>query len=372
MKGLARRLESPIIMVAGGDDLNDNSYPNRCASGEFNGIGEAMAKLGMASNHPELANVPLVGIGHSHGGDYWNWYNACHPEKMAVVFVHASGGVNYSAGSLRVPVIYELGTGDLIENGSKKPRAGMFVNRAKGAPMALVIGQGEGHNNVTPASLAMVIDIIEVFFKLRVPSDADAARGPVALLPIDETKAWLGNLYTKEIAPYASYMGNKALTSVLPTEELARKWKDTGPGLPMSITLPGDTCGWCGNPKDEPKAGAAPPPSSAPPPVDAGATSPADSGSAPPPSTGNPMPVPPPVSPSGTGGAPGGSAPMGGSDPGKRPDAAPAPTGTPDGASKPAVGGCAVAIAPAPAEARWWLIAVALGLAVLARRRRRG
>jgi MYXO-CTERM domain-containing protein len=255
-KDLAKRMDAVIITVSGGDDLNDNSYPNRCASGEFNGIGEAMTKLAMMSNHPELANVPLVTIGHSHGGDYWNWYNACHPEKVAMVFVHASGGVNYSAASLRTPVLYELGTGDLIENGSKKPRAGMFVNRGKGAPMALVIGQGEGHNNVSAASLAMVIELIEATVKLRIPAEADPAAGPVKLRDIREDSGayWLGNLYTKEIAPYNMYMGNKAHTAFLPSEEIAKKWKETGPGLPTSIMLPTDTCGWCGNPKDEPKA----------------------------------------------------------------------------------------------------------------------
>ena len=144
-KDLAKRLDSVIVTVSGGDDLNDNSYPNRCASGEFNGIGEALDKLAMASNHPELSHAPVVGLGHSHGGDYWNWYNACHPERMAAVFVHASGGVNYSGASLKVPVFYTLGTGDLIENGSKKPRAGMWANRAKGAPMTMVIAMG-GHD----------------------------------------------------------------------------------------------------------------------------------------------------------------------------------------------------------------------------------
>src|SRR4051794_3448566 len=133
-KDLAKRLDSAIVMVAGGDDLNDGSYPGRCASGEFNGIGEALDKLAMASSHPELSHAPIVGLGHSHGGDYWNWYNACHPERMAAVFVHASGGVNYSAASLKVPVFYTLGTDDLIERGSGKPRAGMFANRGKGAP----------------------------------------------------------------------------------------------------------------------------------------------------------------------------------------------------------------------------------------------
>ena len=260
-RDLATRLQAAIVMVEGGDDLNDNSYPNRCASGEFNGIPQALAMLATASNHPELAHAPMVGIGHSHGGDYWNWFNACHPERMAMVFVHASGGVNYSAAALKTPVVYELGTGDLIENGSKKPRAGMFANRSKGAPMSLVIGQGEGHDNVTPLSLGMVIELIEGIFKLRVPADSDGLKGPVRLNDINEAsgKYWVGDLYTKEVAAYGAFTGNKALTSFLPSEAIARKWKETGPGLPMSIELPSGTCGWCGNPKDEPKASAAGP-----------------------------------------------------------------------------------------------------------------
>jgi hypothetical protein len=281
MRELATRIGAAMAIVSGGDDLNDNSYPNRCASGEFNGIGEALEKIAMTSNHPEIKHAPLVGIGHSHGGDYWNWYNACHPERMAAVFVHASGGVNYSKASLKVPVIYELGTGDLIENGSKKPRAGMFVNRiAKGAPMSLVIGPGEGHNNVAPASLAMVIDLIEATFKLRVPADADPAAGPVLLNDIDEKSGsyWLGDLYAKEIAPYNDYKGNKATTVFLPNETVAKKWKETGVPMPMNIMLPTDTCNWCGTPKDEPVAkpgGMAPvgqPPTASP--ADAGASTP--------------------------------------------------------------------------------------------------
>src|SRR5215213_1611958 len=76
-KALANKIQAAIVIVGGGDDLNDNSYPNRCASGEFNNVPMALTKLGEASMHPELANVPLVAVGHSHGGDYWNWFNAC-------------------------------------------------------------------------------------------------------------------------------------------------------------------------------------------------------------------------------------------------------------------------------------------------------
>jgi MYXO-CTERM domain-containing protein len=379
-KGLANRIQAAIVIVGGGDDLNDNSYPNRCASGEFNGIPMAMVKLGEASNHPEFANAPLIGVGHSHGGDYWNWFNACHPERMAMVFVHASGGVNYSAASLKVPVLYELGTGDLIENGSKKPRAGMFVNRNKGAPMALVIGQGEGHDQVTPTSLGMVIDIIEATVKLRIPADADPAKGPVKLNAIDEMSGryWLGNLYTKEVAPYGMYMGDKGMTAFLPSAEVAQKWKMTGPGLPMSIVLPKDTCSWCGNPKDEPKisdnnpdpgsnaspssdGGAPPSPTNPdPPPPDAAPTTPPSnptgggSSMMPPPSNPNPtptpMPAPRPPPPAGTGGSGGGSG------------------GTTAGGSSPVSGGCSVGGGLSPGAPGALLLGLGLLLAVRRRK----
>ena len=328
---LAKRLDSVIVMVSGGDDLNDNSYPGRCASGEFNGIGEALDKLAMASNHPELSHAPIVGLGHSHGGDYWNWYNACHPERMAAVFVHASGGVNYSAASLKVPVFYTLGTMDLVERGSGKPRAGMWANRAKGAPMTLVIGVGGHDTQFSAEEYQIVTDILEAIFKMRVPAEADGAKGPVQLYDIVEGPGtWLGDLYTKEISAYPDFKGDKALTAFLPNAELAMKWKPNGPALPKSIMLPtSGPCGWCGNPKDEPKvtgSNPAPPMSGAP-----------DGGTAPAPDAD----VSQPTSVADAGG--GGSAP-----PAKK-DAAPATTPPPDEEppatppARPASGGCSVA-----------------------------
>jgi MYXO-CTERM domain-containing protein len=295
-----------------------------------------------------------------------------------MVFVHASGGVNYSAASLKVPVLYELGTGDLIENGSKKPRAGMFANRGKGAPMSLVIGQGEGHDQVTALSLGMVVDLIEAIVKLRVPADADPSKGPVRLNEINEASGnyWLGNLYTKDIAPYGQYMGDKALTAFLPNEAVAMKWKMTGPGLPMSIMLPTGTCGWCGNPKDEPKtsntnpdpgpgmvpstpadagggggSGAADAGYPDPLPPDAASTTPpatsppANPPTTPPSTTPRPQPMPAPSGTGGSGGA--GGAPAGGSS---------------------VAGGCSVGAGASPAAPAGLLLL--LGAAWIARRRR--
>jgi MYXO-CTERM domain-containing protein len=355
---LAKRLEAGMAVVSGGDDLNDGSYPNRCKSGEFNAVPDAFTKLAMMTNHPELANVPLVTLGHSHGGDYWNWFNACHPERVAMVFVHASGGVNYSAAALKTPVFYTLGTDDLKERGSGMPRAGMFVNRAKGAPMSLVIQPGGHDSDFTPEGYQLITALIEGIFKLRVPADADASKGPVVLNEINEASGqyWVGDIYTKEISRYADFKGNKALTSFLPTEELANKWKATGPALPMDIKLPGDHCGWCGDPKDEPKTipvGTAPPP---PNPSSGGSD-----GSA-------PTPAPDP----GTGSTP---PPAGGyADASAAPSPTPTPTPTGGGDTTPppvtprkkATGGCSVA----GGETELAPLAL-LGLAALLRRRRR-
>jgi hypothetical protein len=372
---LAKRAELGIAVVAGGDDLNDGSYPGRCKSGEFNNIPMAFDKLATMTNHPELAHAPLVGLGHSHGGDYWNWFNACHPDRMAMVFVHASGGVNYTAGALKTPVFYTLGTSDLIENGSKKPRAGMFVNRFKGAPMTMVIGEGGHDTQFGAAEYQIVTALIEAIFKMRVPADADPAKGPVLLNDIVEgPTTWVGDLYTKEIATYADFKGDKGLTAFLPNEALAMMWKGNGPGLPTSVTWPKDTCSWCGKPNDEP---AAVPGGHPPPPVDtadAGAPVEPDDAAAPPPeSDAAPVTPPPAQADASAGVAKDAKAP-----PVKtpKPDAAAPMTGDDNGDETPAEtarssGGCSLSPgAQAGGAATAACLALVLGL-VLGRVRRR-
>jgi hypothetical protein len=320
VKALAQKISAAIMIVSGknGDqfDEHDSEYPNMCGNGTFNYLPTALKMLADATKRPELANAPLITSGHSHGGDYWNWYNACHPERTAVNFVHASGGVNYNAGALKVPVFYELGTGDLIEHGSGMPRAGMFVNRARGAPMFLIIGAG-GHDTQPSAEIFSVIyDTIEATWRLRVPADADPSKGPVALNDIDEMTGgyWVGDFYTKEIAAWADFKGNKATTSFLPTQALAERWKMAGMPLPGNIKLPTSDCGWCGHPKDEPKATSgnpAPPAGNGPPTPpasdDAGASP--DSGTSTPPATTPPTIRPPATTPPATTPPPDTSAP---------------------------------------------------------------
>jgi hypothetical protein len=297
---LAKKLSAGVVRVGGANEFGDASYPTRCQKGEFKWLLDALAAAAKAANHPEASNAPIVGSGHSHGGDYWNYFNACYPERMALIFCKASGGVQYAKGSLRTPMIWEIGTNDLKDSRGVF-RGAMMAHREAGTAMALVLGPGETHGGFTDGSRGMVIDLMEAIFNLRVPAEVDTTAGPVTLFDIDEKsgKYWLGDNATKDFAPYASSPNKDSLskTSFLPSEAVAMKWKGYGAQLPTSITVEkGGRCTTCyKTPSDEPEAkpiNAGPGAGTPSPTADAGASEP---------------------TPSGTGGASGGSGGAGGS-----------------------------------------------------------
>jgi MYXO-CTERM domain-containing protein len=282
-QALAKRLEVGLVSLSGENAFGP--YGNRCTGGEFKGVLDQLAALGKSNNHPELANAPIVGCGHSHGGDYWNYFNACFPERMALVFDKSAGGVQYSAAALKTPMVWEIGTNDL-KNSMGHFRGDMFAHRSKGTPLSLVLGPGETHGSLTPGPRAMVIELIEAIFNLRVSKEADPSAGPVTLNVIDESSGayWLGDNYSKEIGAWATFPGKSALqkTSFLPNEAIANKWKMSGAPLPAAIQLDsGGVCTTCyKQPAGEPKDSPTPPASTdagtsgGPPPADAGASSP--------------------------------------------------------------------------------------------------
>jgi hypothetical protein len=362
-RAMAKRLELGVITVRGERSSGDDaSYPVRCARGEFKQLLDALTELGKVSNHPELAHAPIIGGGHSHGGDYWNYFNACYPERMAAVFCKSAGGVQYSRAALRTPMVWEIGTNDLLNNSQGAFRGGMFAHRTKGSPLSLVLGPGEGHNNIGAGAKQMVIELLEAIFKLRVPANADPAQGPVLLNDIDETSGayWLGDNYNKEIAPWAAFARKDALqrTSFLPNEELAMKWK-AFPALPASIQVDEGVCSKCYKQlADEPplkpiSPGTPMPDAGAPPAADAGAVAAPDAALAPDAADETPAAPPPDAAV---------AAPA-------RRDAAPpeVPDEVDSQREAPAAGGCALA-RRAPAAPLWLLAVIAL-LPALRRRR---
>jgi hypothetical protein len=243
----AGRMGIATAQLIGGNEFG--AYDARCSGGEFKALLDAIAAAGAAKGHPELANAPIIGMGHSHGGDYWNYFNACYPDRMALVFCKSSGGVTLTGEALKTPAVWEVGMNDLRSNCCGMSfRAQSMAYRAKGTPMSLVLGPGETHGQLGAAPRAMVITLIEAIFKLRVPANADLTK-PVPLNEIDESSGcyWLGDNYTKEVSPYASSPDKNAIskTSFLPTASIAMMWKTAGAMMPATIVVENGTCANC-------------------------------------------------------------------------------------------------------------------------------
>jgi MYXO-CTERM domain-containing protein len=361
---LAKRLSAGIVFLGGTNEFG--SYANRCDSGEFKGVLDTIAMVGKANGHPELANAPIVGSGHSHGGDYWNYFNACIPERFALIFDKSSGGVQYSGAALKTPMVWEIGTNDLFDHVGPNFRGQMLAHRPKGQAIALVLGPGETHGGFTAGSATMVTALIEAIFKLRVPADADPSKGPVKLNEIDESSGqyWLGNNYTKEVSPWAMSPDRDKLynTSFLPGPDIAAMWKAAGAPLPMTIKIAtGGVCTGCyKQPAGEPPGG---PTMGGPTPGGTGGAAGTDAGTPPPASSGGAGGTPPPAS---NGGSTGSAPPV------SMPPSSPPPTTPPDPV-KPAggsvKGGCSVGGTGGD------LVSFALGLVgagvLVARRRKR-
>jgi hypothetical protein len=295
---VAGRLQLGIVFLKGENAFG--SYANRCTGGEFKAVLDSIGKYGMDNGHPEMAQAPLVGVGHSHGGDYWIYFNACFPDRFAALFVKSSGGVQYMGAALRTPMIWEIGTNDL-KNSMGHFRGDMFAHRPRGQILSLVLGPGEGHGTVTAGPRAMVAALVEAIFPLRVPADADPGQGPVKLNEIDESSGryWLGDNYTKDISPFVGSPDREMLykTSFLPSEEIAMKWKMAGAPLPTAITIAtGGVCTTCyAHPASEPPGGPSPAGPQATP-ADGGAP-PAPPDAAPDAESAAPPPTPPPTRP---------------------------------------------------------------------------
>jgi len=270
---MAKNNNMAVAQITGANEFG--AYDNRCTGGEFKALLQTLADAGKAAGHPEIANAPIVGCGHSHGGDYWNYFNACIPERMALVFDKSSGGVQYTGAALKTPMVWEIGTNDLEDHiGMRHFRGQMFAYRVKGMVLSLVLGPGETHGDFNAASGTEVAALIDAIFKLRVPAEADPSKGPVTLNVIDETSGqyWLGDNYTREVAAWGASPDKDKLynTSFLPSEAIANMWKGAGANLPATIKVESNgVCSGCyGHPASEPPGAPMPGGGTAPPPTD--------------------------------------------------------------------------------------------------------
>src|SRR4029079_11492914 len=108
---------------------------------------DVLGKFASRSQHPELANAPLVFWGMSAGGQFNYEFAAWKPERV-IAFVVNKGGIYYTALTSRatreVPAM--LFTGGKELESRERPLTGLFaLNRRGGALWALAEEPAAGH-----------------------------------------------------------------------------------------------------------------------------------------------------------------------------------------------------------------------------------
>jgi hypothetical protein len=96
------------------------------------------------------------------------------------------------------------------------------THREAGALWSLAVTPNEGH--VLGDSWGMALVFFDSVLQQRLPASAPT-NGPVELLPMDTTQAWLGNNTSFNIATAANYAGDKLQASWLPDETTAKTWQ---------------------------------------------------------------------------------------------------------------------------------------------------
>ena len=181
-----------------------------------------MAGVAQESGHPELASAPLLMVGSSRGGCIAHGFTRVYPARV-IGFITAKGdchigGVSPAQG---VPGYLFIGEDDPISPGARTEVTQLFLdNRALGAPWAVAIEQGSGHE--FPRKNDEILRWMEAILIRRMPSTL-APGAP--LLVIDETTGWLANRATGAIACQSCYVGDKSIAAWLPSEATANDWQ---------------------------------------------------------------------------------------------------------------------------------------------------
>lgn len=228
---------------------------------------KALADLGAASGHPELATVPWALWGHSGGGHWCGGMAFLHPERVAAAWLRSGVPLleanpdrptikPYSVpdGVLGVPVMCNPGTkeGVTVKEGRFAgvwPANETFFKtlRGKGALVAVAVDPLSSHDCGNQRYLA--IPWLDACLSARLPEKASEALRP---MPVGDV--WLAALLSTEAKPAADFAGDPKQAVWLPNAAVAKAWmeyvKDTAvsdptpPPVPSEPTVKGNELAW--------------------------------------------------------------------------------------------------------------------------------
>ena len=173
------------------------------------------------SGHPELPFAHMLMYGLSGGAPQASGFTARNPERVAGLFLKVPVSVSSvtSGEALGVPTYVVQAELDAFVNNAAVTTA-FEGNRAAGALWALAKEAGVAHHSLSAVQREVTVNWMSTILDRRLRG----ARGQT-LVRIAPASGWLGNASTGEASPWATYSGNRALASWLPTGSTAHEWE---------------------------------------------------------------------------------------------------------------------------------------------------
>ena len=204
------------VALIGTTTLLDNA-------GAYQVLLSALTDFGSQSLHPELANIPILFVGHSMGGCTAYGFTRAHAARVAgfITMKGACHNLGPSIGAGAVPGYFLIGNQD--EQYRRENITAVFeAGRAGGAPWAVSIDPF-GHGPFV--DLTLMFDWMDAVLAARLP---DTPGGP--LKPTAENAGWLGNRATGAIATWSCYNSVRSSASWLPSQKTALNWQNMAGG----------------------------------------------------------------------------------------------------------------------------------------------
>ena len=186
----------------------------------------AISNLAVASGHAELANAPLLPVGHSNGTPWSAGFAAEYPDRVfGFIACKVAYGEQFNIpGAFPVPGLLMSGQND----SSYRANTHQMVEKLRtdhGALMQFILEPAAGHG-VGPSTFTILIAFIETVHQLRVPATWVPGSGPAPLVLLSENSGWLGDNRTHAIGSRQTFTGDKKIASWLPSEDYALKWQE--------------------------------------------------------------------------------------------------------------------------------------------------
>lgn len=210
----------------------------------------ALADLGKASGHPEMAEVPWALWGHSGGGHWCGGMVMLHPERVAAAWLRSGVPLlteNPDRPTIKTHVVPDaaLGVPILCNPGTKEGvtvKEGRFAGvwpaneaffralRSRGGLIGVAVDPLSAHECGNQRYLA--IPWLDACFKARLPESGAALR------PMPTEGVWLAPLLGTAAKPAAEYSGEPGEAVWLPDATIAQRWSEYVTDTAVTDTTP--------------------------------------------------------------------------------------------------------------------------------------